>query len=188
MTISQSTTIRADTVGSLLRPAGLHSARRRYAVGEIDAAALRTIEDEAIAGIINYQEALGLPVVTDGEFRRENWWIDFVRHLEGVEIVDGDGTAFAKNEAPSYVPKSVRIVDKLRASQSILVEDFEFLATHSRAIAKISIPSPTRLHFHGGRRAVSAEAYPDVEIFFSDVANSYLPWQRAQHLAGRRDL
>jgi 5-methyltetrahydropteroyltriglutamate--homocysteine methyltransferase len=164
------TVIRADTVGSLLRPSGLHAARSRYAAGEIDAAALRGVEDEAIAGIVAYQENLGLPVVTDGEFRRENWWIDFVRRLEGVEIIDGDGKAFANNEALRYVPKSVRIARKLRASGPILVDDFRFVAKHSRVIAKISIPSPTRLHFHGGRRAISAETYPDIEAFFADVA------------------
>lgn len=173
MKISQSSEIRADTVGSLLRPASLHAARRRYAAGEIDAAALRAVEDEAIARIIAYQEDLGLPVVTDGEFRRENWWIDFVRHIQGVEIVDGDGKAFANNEAPRYVPKSVRIAGKLRVSAPILVDDFRFVAKHSSAIAKISIPSPTRLHFHGGRRAVSSEAYSDIETFFEDVAAIY---------------
>jgi hypothetical protein len=114
MTISQSTTIRADTVESL-RPAGLHSARRCYAAGEINAAALRTVEDEAIAGIINYQEALGLPVVTDGEFRRENWW----RHLEGVKIVDGDAAAFAKNEAPRMCRNLFELLINCGRSQSL---------------------------------------------------------------------
>jgi 5-methyltetrahydropteroyltriglutamate--homocysteine methyltransferase len=152
MTNSQSITIRADTVGSLLRPESLHAARRRFAASEIDAASLRLVEDEAIAKIIAYQEDLGLPVVTDGEFRRENWWIDFVRRLEGVEIVEGAGAAFASNEAPRYVPKSVLVADQMRAPAPILVDDFRFVEKHSKAIAKIAIPSPTRLHFHGGRK------------------------------------
>ena len=167
------TTIRADTVGSLLRPEYLHAARRRFEAGEIDVASLREIEDRAIADVIAYQEELGLPVVTDGEFRRENWWIDFVRRLEGVEIIEGGGTAFASNEAPRYVPKSVRISRPVRVTKPILVEDFCFVQRHGNAIAKVAVPSPTRLHFHGGRRSVSTDAYPDIETFFSDVAAIY---------------
>jgi hypothetical protein len=77
--------------------------RQRYTAGEIDAGALRAVEDEAIAGIIAYQEDLGLPVVTDGEFRRENWWIDFVRRLEGVEIVEGGGEGH--NDRHPHLPR-----------------------------------------------------------------------------------
>lgn len=165
--------IRADTVGSLLRPSYLHAARRSFQAGEVDAASLHKIEDRAIADVVAYQQDLGLPVVTDGEFRRENWWIDFVRRLEGVEIVDGGGTAFASNEAPRYVPKSVRISGRLRAGEPILVDDFRFVQKHTSAIAKIAIPSPTRLHFHGGRKSVSTDAYPDIEAFFSDLAAIY---------------
>jgi 5-methyltetrahydropteroyltriglutamate--homocysteine methyltransferase len=165
--------IRADTVGSLLRPDELHRARRDFARGEIDAKSLHDVENKAIVDVIAFQERLGLPVVTDGEFRRENWWIDFVRRLDGVDIVEGAGTSFADNEAPRYVPKSVHTARKISAGAPILVDDFHFLKEHSHAVAKIAIPSPTRLHFHGGRRAVSLQAYPDIEEFFADVAEIY---------------
>jgi len=186
MNVLSTTPIRADTVGSLLRPDYLHAARRRFEAGEIDAASLREIEDRAIADVIAYQQDLGLPVVTDGEFRRENWWIDFVRRLDGVDIVEGEGSAFASNEAPRYVPKSVRIARRLKAGAPILVEDFRFVQKHADAIAKIAVPSPTRLHFHGGRKSVSTDAYPDIEVFFSDVAAIYRREIAALEAAGCR--
>jgi 5-methyltetrahydropteroyltriglutamate--homocysteine methyltransferase len=152
MTNAPSTSpIHADTVGSLLRPDYLHAARGQFESGQIDAASLREIEDRAIAEVVAYQEQLGFLVVTDGEFRRENWWIDFVRRLEGVEIVQGDGRAFATNEAPRYLPKSVRVVGQVNPAKPILVDDFRFVQKHAKAIAKVDVPSPTRLHFHGGR-------------------------------------
>lgn len=178
--------IRADTVGSLLRPDELHAARRRFESGETDAAALHAAEDRAIADVIAYQEDIGLPVVTDGEFRRENWWIDFVRRLQGVEIVTGGGTAFATNEAPRYVPKSVRVTGRVGAAEPILVDDFCFVRKHARAVAKIAIPSPTRLHFHGGRKSVSRAVYPDIETFFADVAAVYRREIAALEAAGCR--
>jgi len=178
--------IRADTVGSLLRPDYLHAARRRFEAGEIDAVSLHAVENQAIVDIIAHQERIGLPVVTDGEFRRENWWIDFVRRLEGVEIIEGGGAAFASNEAPRYVPKSVRIAGRVQAPEPILVDDFRFVARHAKAVAKIAIPSPTRLHFHGGRKSVSREAYPDIEAFFGDVAAIYRREIAALEVAGCR--
>ncbi len=181
-----STPIRADTVGSLLRPDDLHAARLRFELGEIDAAALHAVEDGAIADVIAYQEKLGLPVVTDGEFRRENWWIDFVRRLEGVQITAGGGQAFATNEAPRYVPKSVHVNGRVGASSPILVDDFRYVQGHAKAIAKIAMPSPTRLHFHGGRKSVSKDVYPDIEAFFADVAAVYRREIAALEAAGCR--
>ena len=167
--------LRADIVGSLLRPDSVHEARRRRQAGEIDDAALRAVEDAAIADVIALQERIGLPVVTDGEFRRENWWIDFVRHLKGVEITDGETTAFSHDHGkPSnYVPKAVKTVGKLAPNAPILVDDFRFVAERTHVLPKITLPSPTRMHFHGGRRAVSEIAYPDIEAFFADVAALY---------------
>lgn len=184
--VSLNDAIRADTVGSLLRPDYLHAARRRFELGEIDAAALNEIEDRAIADVIVYQEELGLTVVTDGEFRRENWWIYFARKLEGVAIIAGAGTAFATNEAPRYVPKSVRVSGRVGAAGPILVDDFRFVQKHAKAVAKIAIPSPTRLHFHGGRKSVSREVYPEIEAFFADVAVVYRREIAALEAAGCR--
>ena len=92
---SRRDSVRADIVGSLLRPDSVHQARARHQARQIDDAALRAVEDAAIADVIALQERIGLRVVTDGEFRRENWWIDFVRHLKGAAILDGETTAFS---------------------------------------------------------------------------------------------
>src|SRR5271157_2595063 len=165
------TKLRADIVGSLLRPDSVHEARRRRQAGKIDDASLRAIEDRAVVDVVALQERIGLRVVTDGEFRRENWWIDFVRHLKGVKIIDGENTAFshAHGQPSDYVPKVVRTVGELAVDGPILVDDYRFVAERAHERAKITIPSPTRMHFHGGRRAVSEVAYPDIEAFFADV-------------------
>jgi len=169
------TKLRADIVGSLLRPDSVHEARRRRQAGKIDDASLRAIEDRAVVDVVALQERIGLRVVTDGEFRRENWWIDFVRHLKGVKIIDGENTAFshAHGQPSDYVPKVVRTVGELAVDGPILVDDYRFVAERAHERAKITIPSPTRMHFHGGRRAVSEAAYPDIEAFFADVAILY---------------
>jgi len=183
---------RADQVGSLLRPASLLAARQQFEQGRLDAAGLRRQEDAAIAEVVRRQEALGFEVVVDGEFRRENWWIDFVRGLAGVEIREGQASvAFVAPSAPSpdcghdhghapepeqgwkYVPKNVVTTGRLARPKPITVADYAFLHGHTTRSAKITLPSPTRLHFHGGRGTVSREAYPDEEQFFADVARAY---------------
>ncbi len=180
--------IHADIVGSFLRPASVHDARRAFDRAEIDATQLRAIEDKAIIEVIGLQEHLGLPVVTDGEFRRENWWIDFVRQLSGVEITGGTTAAFSHDHAHAadYVPKSVRTIDKLDRRGAILVDDISFVKQHTSKIAKITIPSPTRMHFHGGRKAVSTVTYPDINMFFSDLVAIYQAEIAALEEAGCR--
>lgn len=178
---------RADTVGSLLRPASVHEARARYQKGELTSAGLRAVEDAAIRDVILLQEEVGLPVVTDGEFRRENWYIDFVRRLNGVVTTEGGGTAFAQGaDAGKYVPKQVRVDAKVSAPGPITVEDYRFIAAATSRSAKITIPSPTRLHFHGGRKAVSEVAYPDIEEFFADIVRVYCGEIAALEAAGCR--
>jgi 5-methyltetrahydropteroyltriglutamate--homocysteine methyltransferase len=166
----------ADHVGSLLRPAEVFAAREAFARGEIDAVRLRAVEDAAIREAVAGQEGAGLEVVTDGEFRRENWYADFIGRLGGVEIRAAEqNPAFAHDpgSAVHYVPKNVVTVAALRRPEPILVRDFTFLAGTTAATAKITIPSPSRLHFHGGRRVVSSTAYPDIEDFFADVVQAY---------------
>ena len=173
---------RADQVGSLLRPAALLDARERFAQGSIDLAALRQHEDAAIAEVVRQQEDCGLEIVVDGEYRRENWWIDFVAALKGVEIRDGDAKqAFVAPGANDhghdhgwkYVPKNVVTTGRVHLDAPVNADDFAFLRGATKRTAKITLPSPTRLHFHGGRAAVSSEAYPDIEEFFSDLAAVY---------------
>ena len=175
--------LHADTVGSLLRPPELLAARDRWKRGELDEATLRAVEDDAIRGVVALQEEIGLPVVTDGEFRRENWWIDFVSKLKGVTIEEGRSAAFQRNAATpeddhghdhgDYVPKRVVTRGRVHAEGPVTVEDFRFTQSLCERPAKITLPSPTRMHFHGGRNVVSQEVYPDLERFFDDVAKLY---------------
>ncbi len=168
--VTKMVTLRAETVGSLLRPDYLLSARDDFRNGRIVASALRAIEDKAIGDVVAMQEEIGFQALTDGEFRRENWWIDFVARIRGIEIAEGTAaTAFDT----SYIPKHVRTVARLRADDPIVAPDYRYLASLTHRIAKVTIPSPTRLHFHGGRAAVSRSVYPDIEEFFADVVRIY---------------
>lgn len=182
---------RADQVGSLLRPQSLISARADFERGIIDHEALKQIENESIREVVQRQEACGFQVVVDGEYRRENWWIDFIKGIEGVEIREGSAAqAFVapqktdcgcgndhansdEDEGWKYVPKNVLTTGKLGLPHTVNSTDFQFLQSTTQRTAKITLPSPTRLHFHGGRDAVSREAYPDIEQFFDDVVNIY---------------
>ena len=188
---------RADQVGSLLRPAALIEARERFKAGAIDHAALRGVEDVAIRDIVHRQEEIGFEVVVDGEFRRENWWIDFVAGLRGVEIRDGDaGQAFVAPASAEddhghdhgwkYVPKNVITTGRVHADAPITAPDFAYLRGVTAKVGKITLPSPTRLHFHGGRAAVSADAYPDIEAFFADLVQVYRTEIAALEAAGCR--
>ncbi|WP_408597736.1 5-methyltetrahydropteroyltriglutamate--homocysteine S-methyltransferase [Limnohabitans sp.] len=190
---------RADQVGSLLRPPELIAAREQFQHGQIDQAALRHAEDAAIAEVVKRQEACGFGVVVDGEYRRENWWIDFVQGLSGVEIQDGDpAQAFVAPNANQedhdhdhdhgwkYVPKNVVTTGRLGANAPITAPDFSYLQGVTQRTAKITLPSPTRLHFHGGRAAVSSTAYPDMEEFFADVVKVYQAEIAALEAAGCR--
>ncbi|HEV8023063.1 MAG TPA: 5-methyltetrahydropteroyltriglutamate--homocysteine S-methyltransferase [Candidatus Lustribacter sp.] len=167
---------RADHVGSLLRPPEVIAARAALERGAIDAGRLREIEDAAIRDAVAGQERVGLEVVTDGEFRRENWYADFIGRLGGVEIRAAEANpAFAHDAGNTvhYVPKSVVTVAPLRRPEPIAVRDFAFLAGTTTRTAKITLPSPSRLHFHGGRRVVSSTVYPEIEAFFADVVRAY---------------
>ncbi len=192
---------RADQVGSLLRPPELIAAREQFQHGQIDKAALRHAEDAAIAEVVKRQEACGFGVVVDGEYRRENWWIDFVQGLSGVEIQDGDpAQAFVAPNANQedhdhdhdhdhgwkYVPKNVLTTGRLGVNAPITAPDFSYLQGVTGRTAKITLPSPTRLHFHGGRAAVSSTAYPDMEEFFADVVKVYQAEIAALEAAGCR--
>ena len=166
----------ADHVGSLLRPPEVFAARESFSRGEIDAARLRAVEDTAIRDVVAGQERAGLHIVTDGEFRRENWYADFIGRLGGVEIHAAEqNPAFAHDPESTvhYVPKNVVTVAPLRRPEPIMVRDFIFLAETTRAAAKITIPSPSRLHFQGGRNVFSRDVYPDIEAFFADIVTAY---------------
>jgi 5-methyltetrahydropteroyltriglutamate--homocysteine methyltransferase len=165
---------RADHVGSFLRPKFLLDAREQFRTGAIDEGKLRAVEDEAIRGIVKFQEELGLRGVTDGEFRRTYFHIDFLTQLEGVETKGGIHVKFhsAKGDV-DFEPPVMQITGKVRHTKPIQRADFEFLKRATTHTPKVTIPSPTMLHFRGGRGAISRDAYPDLEQFYADVAAGY---------------
>jgi 5-methyltetrahydropteroyltriglutamate--homocysteine methyltransferase len=165
---------RADHVGSLLRPQSLLQARDRYKRGEIDTEALRAVEDEAIRGAVKLQEDIGLKAVTDGEFRRTYFHVDFLTQLSGVVEKGGIPVKFHKaNGEVDYAPPVMQVTGKVQHVKPIQRRDFEFLKSVTHATPKVTIPSPTMLHFRGGRGAISTDAYPQLEQFYADVAAAY---------------
>ena len=167
---------RADHVGSLLRPQKLLEARASWKGGKLTFETLQNIEDEAIREVVKLQENVGLKAITDGEFRRENWWIDFISQIEGIVISEPDVSSEFKTDGgkgSGYIPKVVKTVSKITHNRSILDRDFETLLKHTKETPKVTIPSPTRIHFHGGRAAVDLETYPDLSNFWSDIARFY---------------
>jgi 5-methyltetrahydropteroyltriglutamate--homocysteine methyltransferase len=165
---------RADHVGSLLRPPELIEARARRERGEIDAQALRAVEDRCIREAVRLQEDAGLEAITDGEFRRFLFHIDFLEQLEGVSIAGGIATRFrTRGGEVDFAPPRLLVTGKLRHRGGIQTADFEFLASVTSRCPKVCIPSPTMVHFRGGRAAIDREAYPDLEAFFEDLACCY---------------
>jgi 5-methyltetrahydropteroyltriglutamate--homocysteine methyltransferase len=173
MTIRSKPPFRADHVGSFLRPKYLLDAREQKARGEIDAAALRKVEDRAIAEIIRFQEDTGLQSITDGEFRRTYFHIDFLEQLGGVKT-DIPVTIKKPDGTEELAPPVMRVVDKVRHAKDIQLADFQYLKGLTTRTAKVTIPSPTMLHFRGGRAGISKQHYPELEPdFYEDVAKAY---------------
>jgi 5-methyltetrahydropteroyltriglutamate--homocysteine methyltransferase len=177
---------RAEQVGSLLRPPAVHEARAQRAAGVISPAELRAVEDEAIATAVAKVEAIGLRSVTDGEFRRAWFHLDFLEQLDGVAV---SGNIAASSDAASTVhmtPPKLSVVGPLRHARDIQVDDFRYLASVTTQTPKVSIPSPTMVHFRGGRAAIDIHAYPDLEVFFDDLAACYRAELDALYAAGCR--
>src|SRR5262244_528591 len=159
---------RADHVGSLLRPPALKQARAAREAGEITPGALKEIEDREIAKVIARQEAIGLKSVTDGEFRRAFWNYDFLGALPGVEAYLGERKI--KFQGPQPRPMMLRVVGKLGSYRAHpMIEHFKFVAAHAKATPKMTIPSPSSLHFRYGPDAVPASIYPAMEDFYRDL-------------------
>jgi 5-methyltetrahydropteroyltriglutamate--homocysteine methyltransferase len=165
---------RADHVGSFLRPPELLRARERYQKGEIAGADLRSAEDAAIRDIVRFQEDLGLQSITDGEFRRTYFHVDFLEQLAGVEAKGGIQVSFRSSQGSvDFSPPVMQVTGRVRHVRPIQIDDFAFLQSSTAGTPKVTIPSPTMLHFRGGRNAISKEAYPDLEAFYADVAAAY---------------
>ncbi|MGH8112896.1 MAG: 5-methyltetrahydropteroyltriglutamate--homocysteine S-methyltransferase [Rhodanobacteraceae bacterium] len=183
---------RADHVGSLLRPAQLLEARAKHANGEIDAAALREAEDSAIAEVVRKQAAVGLGDATDGEFRRAFFHIDFLKQLDGVTVSGAIATNKSVHNTPGgFTPQRITVTGKLKHAGPIQVPAFAFLkqqAATARVTPKVSIPSPTMVHFRGGRAAIDIKSYPDLDRFFEDLAAAYRAEIDLLYAAGCRYL
>jgi 5-methyltetrahydropteroyltriglutamate--homocysteine methyltransferase len=177
---------RADHVGSLLRPGALKEAREKRAKGEISAAELAAIEDREIERVIRKQEDVGLRSVTDGEFRRSWWHLDFLWGLDGVErYVMDQGIAFAGVQTRA---EGARVTGKLGFSGHPMLAHFKFLAAHAGATPKITIPAPSALYGRSGRGPISKDVYPDLDEFFADLGAAYRKAVRAFADAGCRYL
>lgn len=178
---------RADHVGSLLRPVDLKQARARHEKGDLGAEELRAIEDRAIERVIRKQEEIGLRSATDGEFRRAMWHFDFLERLDGFEPYTPEtGIAF---KGTATKPKGVRVVGKVGFRGHPMIEHFRFLKDHAKsAVPKMTIPSPSVLHFRGGRKAISEAVYPDLNDFYQDLGRAYSRAVRAFADAGCRYL
>jgi 5-methyltetrahydropteroyltriglutamate--homocysteine methyltransferase len=178
---------RADHVGSLLRTAPLKEARARREKGEISEEELKAVEDREVLAIIRKQEDIGLHAVTDGEFRRAFWNYDFLGKLPGVEAYLGERTIKFQGVNPK--PMMLRVTGKLGTfSGHPMIEHFKFVKAHTRVLPKMTIPSPSSLHFRYGRDAIPGSIYPDTNDFYRDLGQTYRQAVRAFADAGCRYL
>jgi len=179
---------RADHVGSLLRPPEVTRARAEFKAGQIDGQALRAVEDDAILGVIELQRAAGLQSVTDGEFRRTSWHMDFIYSLDGIEQVAGETihVQFRSDEGEyDYAPPAMRVTDKVGLGETIFADAFTFLRDNAAAsqTPKLTIPSPSMVHYRGGNSSIDESVYPEMDAFWSDLTAAY-----AKQLRGAYDL
>ncbi len=167
---------RADHVGSFLRPARLIDARDQRSRDEISADELRVIEDECITEVVRNQEKVGLRGITDGEFRRFMFHVDFLEQLGGVKVTEGEFLArFRRSDGTEveFAPPRMEVDGTIRHSHPIQGDDFDYLASQTSQTPKVSIPAPSMLHFRGGREGIDKDAYPDIDEFFDDLTSAY---------------
>ncbi|MFB3099362.1 MAG: 5-methyltetrahydropteroyltriglutamate--homocysteine S-methyltransferase, partial [Acidimicrobiia bacterium] len=174
--MSDSPPFRADHVGSFLRPASVREARQARAENQLSADELRSVEDEAIGELVEREESTGLRGITDGEYRRRFFHTDFLEQLDGVTVTEGQFLAtFRKDDGTEigFKPPTMQVTEPIRHSNSIQGADFDYLASVTSRTPKVSIPSPSMLHFRGGREAISQDVYPDLDAFFDDLTAAY---------------
>jgi 5-methyltetrahydropteroyltriglutamate--homocysteine methyltransferase len=176
MSVRTTPPFRADHVGSLLRPRTLLQAREEAARGAISPDDLRAAEDEAIRDVVKMQEDIGLRSVTDGEFRRASWHMDFIYEIAGVQKAERAMKSVFHNENGDieFTPTAVRIASKIGMDHTIFGSAFEFLRdTASSATPKLTIPAPSLVHYRGGPAAIDHDVYPDIEAFWDDLGAAY---------------
>jgi 5-methyltetrahydropteroyltriglutamate--homocysteine methyltransferase len=179
---------RADHVGSLLRPPAVLAARDQFAAGQITAEQLKRVEDTAIREAIRKYDEVGLRSATDGEFRRESWHMDFIYELGGVSKVQDETIKVAfhnKDKNYEWAPPSAHVVDRITLPKTIFADAFTFLKDNvaPSQTPKITIPSPSMVHYRGGRSAIDQTVYPDLGQFWIDLAGAY-----AAEIQGMYDL
>jgi len=181
---------KADVVGSLLRPPSIHAARARQARGELSAEALRELETQAVEDAVTLQREVGFRVCTDGEFHRRHWFLDFIEKIDGIAFAGGLPTKFHNEQGEiEFAPPRAETRSKLKRIRALSVNDFRDLkpiTDRAGLIPKQPIPSPTLVHFRGGRAAVDKGAYPDMDAFFADLAQVYREEIQALYDAGCR--
>ena len=163
---------RADHIGSLLRPSALRHAFRQHAAGEIGAAEFKRIQDDAIRGVIRLQHEAGLGVVTDGEFRRGSYWSRFVELTDGLTVREAV-FKFRDDHGHEQAFTAPHVIGKAARRQPITLDEFTFLREASPAVAKITLPSPSTMHFWRGRHYTDHGVYADAAAFFRDLAAVY---------------
>ncbi len=166
---------RADHVGSLLRPKELLEARENHKKGKIDAAELKKVEDAAIKGAVKLQEDVGLSSITDGEFRRGSWHMDFLYQVGGVTKVQDNLTVKFHNEKGDieFTPAALKVTGKLKLEKCIFGDAFKYLKSVTKGTPKLTIPSPSMMHYRGGRAAIDEKVYPDLKGFWNDLSAVY---------------
>jgi len=166
---------RADHVGSLLRPRALLAARDDLAHGRITAVEMRAVEDKCIADVVHMQEDVGLRGITDGEFRRGSWHMDFMYQIGGVTRAHDSLKIHFQNAqgGTEFTPAALRVTGKLTLDHCIFGDDFAFLKSITTGTPKLTIPAPSLINYRGGRAAIDPDAYSDMEEFWNDVGGVF---------------
>ncbi|MGY1828823.1 5-methyltetrahydropteroyltriglutamate--homocysteine S-methyltransferase [Geodermatophilus sp. SYSU D01180] len=193
MTDTSGPPFRADHVGSLLRPASLLEARARHAAGEIDDVELRGIEDEAIADVVRLQGDVGLRTATDGEFRRASWHMDFIYAIDGISKVTGEDIVVHFKNADGtidFTPAGLHVDGPLSIPEPVFGRDFAYLQSRvgEGQTAKLTIPSPSMVHYRGGAAAIDPAVYPDEDAFWDALSAAYAQQVRGVAALGCRYL
>ena len=178
---------RADHVGSLLRPPELLQAREDLSEGRIDADELRQVEDQAIRDVVRMQEDVGLQSATDGEFRRATWHMDFIHQLEGIGVAENDLVVHFHNAEGGidFTPAALKVDSRVAVREPIFGRDFEFVRdTVTTAVPKLTIPSPSMVHYRGGAAMIDPDVYPDTHEFWQDLTSAYADQVRMLHELG----
>ena len=192
MTLRDTPPFRADHVGSLLRPARLLKAREEHAAGSLKADELRAVEDDAIREVVAMQRDVGLRSATDGEFRRTSWHMDFIYQLGGISRTDEKIQVHFRNADGEldFESAALAVDGPVRLDQTIFGEAFSFLASAvaPEVTAKLTIPSPSMVHYRGGRAAIDPEVYPEMQPFWDDLSAAYADQLQALYQRGCRYL